>query len=92
VEAMYGVRCSGELGTSVSWFVGFFPCLVGGVPDTDVASSLGALVVELHLHPRGALALREKSLAQGSLAGDGGGYVTPFLEALFWRVRVGCRM
>jgi hypothetical protein len=47
---------------------------------------LEALAVELILHPCGAWALREKSLASGTRAGDGGVYAATFLEALSWRV------
>ena len=49
---------------------------------TRVVPSLEALAVELRLHLEGVWALREKSLAPGSWAADGGGYVAPFLEAL----------
>lgn len=97
---------SSALGVLVSWFAGFSPFSLGGVPGESLASTLsvpaaaarsrrfligGALLWSSVFTLRG-WALREKSLASGSRAGDGGGYVAPFLEASSWRVHSVCRL
>jgi hypothetical protein len=65
--------------------------LVGACSSGALASffSLEMFVVELRLHPQEGLVLGEKSVAPASWAGDGGGYVAPFLEASSpWRARI----
>jgi hypothetical protein len=44
--------------------------------------------MELRLHPQEGWALQEKSLATGSWEGDGGVYITSFLEASSWRALI----